>query len=74
MKDIKFVNLFLLVMSWQFLALGITKPKFSAQCFERPKPKTSESGVRKGLLIEKVPSKKMGGLLVPPVIFVTRLD
>nr|KAF6474774.1 hypothetical protein HJG63_010931 [Rousettus aegyptiacus] len=37
------------------------------QCFERPELKMSEFGVRKGLLIKKVPTEKMGDPLVPQI-------
>lgn len=35
-------------------------PSLCAQCFEKPKLKMSEFGVRKSLLIEKVATEKMG--------------
>lgn len=35
-----------------------------AQCFERPKLNTSDFGVRKGLLMEKVPTKRMRDLVM----------
>ena len=35
--------------------------------FERPKLKISEFGVRKVLLIEKAPTRKMGDLMVPQI-------
>ena len=34
------------------------------QCFERLKLKTSEFGMRKGLLMEKAPTEKMGDLIL----------
>lgn len=37
------------------------------QCFEKTKFKISESSVRKGLLMEKASTKKMGGLMAPQI-------
>lgn len=51
-------------MSWLFLALVITKSKFSANV-SKDQTSKHQSGVRKGLLIKKAPSKMMGGLTVP---------
>lgn len=46
-----------------------------AQRFERPKLKISAFGVRKGLLIEKAPTEKMGGgRLVVPQIHLTEVQ
>lgn len=39
----------------------------NAQGFERPELTTSEFGARKGLLMEKAPSEKMGDLLAPQI-------
>lgn len=43
--------------------LVVLAKKFMCQHFERAKLKTSELGVRKGLLIEKAPTKEMGALV-----------
>lgn len=43
-------------------------PKSSCvQCFKRPKIKISEFGLRKGLLIKKMSTEKMGVLAVPQI-------
>ena len=41
--------------------------KVCAQCLEMPKLKLSEFGVRKGLLIKKAPTHKMGALVSPQI-------
>lgn len=45
----------------------LPNPSWCARRFERPKHKTSEFGVRKGLLIQKMPTKKIGALIVPEI-------
>lgn len=54
-----------LYLIWVLVVLLVQS--LCAQSIKRLKFKTSESRVRKGLSIEKVPTRKMGGLVAPQI-------
>ena len=53
-------------MAVRIQALQVSpNPSSCARCFEKPKLKTSEFGLRKGLWIKKAATEKMGDLVMP---------
>lgn len=50
-----------------FVCVPVTSPEFVCLTFERPKLKKSEFGVKKGLLIKKAQTEKMGALVVSQI-------